>query len=77
MITIVNQKHLEHDSDGNNVVIAHLIITTAAELPEPTELDGIVLHEASTAIDATTGDKYALTDDGEWHKQKRKFEPNY
>ena len=77
MITMVHQKHLEYDADGNDVTIATLIVTTAAELPSPTSLYGFVLHEGSTATDASTGDKYALTSDGVWHKQGRDFGLNY
>lgn len=77
MIMMVNQKHLEYDTQGNDVVIAKLNVTTAAELPSPTSIYGYVLHEGSTAKDMTTGEEYGLTSDGEWHKQGRKFDLNY
>lgn len=77
MITMVNHKHLRYDSNGNDVVIAKLIVTTASDLPTPTGISHFVLYETSTATDATTGEEYALTSDGTWHKQRKTFNLNY
>lgn len=77
MITMAHQKHLKYDADGNDITIATLIVTTAAELPSPTSLYGFVLHEGSRAKDATTGEEYALTADGVWHKQGKPFDLDF
>ncbi len=55
-------------NDGNQHIIAELMIDSASELPSQ-EYAGYVLDMGSIAWDISTGDFYALTSEGTWYKQ--------
>lgn len=69
MITLLSHRHL-YNEDGLNVVLAHIAVTTANELPTIDGLSnrGFRLHEGSKAWDITNSVQYGLTSDGEWHE---------
>lgn len=55
-------------NDGNQHIIADLMIDSASELPSQ-EYAGYVLDMGSIAWDVSTGDFYALNSEGTWYKQ--------
>lgn len=55
-------------NDGNQHIIADLMIDSASELPSQ-EYAGYVLDMGSIAWDISTGDFYALNSEGTWYKQ--------
>lgn len=55
-------------NDGNQHIIADLMIDSASELPSQ-EYAGYVLDMGSIAWDIATGDFYALNSEGTWYKQ--------
>lgn len=55
-------------NDGNQHIIAELMIDSASELPSR-EYAGYVLDMGSIAWDISTGDFYALNSEGTWYKQ--------
>lgn len=55
-------------NDGNQHIIAELMIDSASELPSQ-EYAGYVLDMGSIAWDISTGDFYALNSEGTWYKQ--------
>ena len=55
-------------NDGNQHIIAELMIDSASELPSQ-EYAGYVLDMGSIAWDVSTGDFYALNSEGTWYKQ--------
>jgi hypothetical protein len=50
------------------VVLAHIAVTTSAELPSIDGVDGFILHEGSKCWDITNSIQYGLTSDGVWHE---------
>jgi hypothetical protein len=55
-------------NDGNQHIIADLMIDSASELPSQ-EYAGYVLDMGSIAWDISTGEFYGLDSDGVWHNQ--------
>lgn len=55
-------------NDGNQHIIADLMIDSASELPSQ-EYAGYVLDMGSIAWDISTGDFYGLNSAGTWYKQ--------
>ena len=67
MLTILSHRHL-YNENGRDVVLAHIAVTTSAELPTIDGIDGFILHEGSKCWDITNSVQYGLTADGVWHE---------
>jgi hypothetical protein len=67
MLTILSHRHL-YNKNGRDVVLAHIAVTTSAELPSIDGVDGFILHEGSKCWDITNSIQYGLTSDGVWHE---------
>lgn len=72
MVTVIWKKHLEYDPDGRDVVIAKIAVASASELPSPTGIPKLRLHEGSKAWDISNGDEYGMIANGTWNKQQEK-----
>ena len=68
MVQFISKKHIRYDELGRDVVLAHISVSSASELPTATSIEGIVLSGGSGAWDVSTGDEYGFAN-GSWIKQ--------
>lgn len=72
MISILSyvQTEVYTINDGTTHIRAQLVADFDSELPSPTGISGFTLEQGSTAIIATTGDRFMLSGGGAWFPQR-------